>query len=197
MNNALTILDDFFPEYEAIRAFALTHDFDQAPEYDGHTYPGFAPVKDPRFGEYLAGLLSEVTGCRVGIRMACFTAGRESFETVQWIHADTLCSSHAGVVYLFDRPGFGTAFWRHRELGEDSLTTASRECLNAEALAARLQHDGQTDAAWQRTDYADSRKNRLIFYPADRFHSRYPQQAFGDAPDNCRLTLAIFFDILP
>ena len=199
MKNSLTILDDFFPDFDAVRAFALSHDFTQEPEYDGHAYPGFAQVKDERFAGYMASLLAEATGCNVGIKIAAFVAGTEAFETQQWIHADNTCASHAAVVYLFDQPGFGTAFWQHIGTKSDSLQKHLSHFtdLPADSVAQVLQTQGRSEAMWTRSDYADSRKNRLIFYPSDRFHSRYPQAAFGDEPENCRLILTAFFDILP
>lgn len=194
----LTIVDDFFPDPQVVREMALSHDFTQEPEHDGHKYPGFAPVKDDRFLRYLEGLLLQSTGTEFNIRMAHFAAGTADHRTVQWIHADNGCAKFAGVVYLFDKPGYGTAFWSHNESNASTLQKHAMDCFGdqgaMESFAADLMDDGNHEARWTRTDYADSRFNRLIVYPTDRFHSRWPEHGFGDKPENCRLTLAIFFD---
>ena len=193
----LTIVDDFFPDPPVVREMALSHDFTQEPEHDGHKYPGFAPVKDDRFLRYLEGLLYQSTGTEFNIRMAHFAAGTADHRTVQWIHADNGCAKFAGVVYLFDDPGWGTAFWRYSAFATDTLSETIeliRGVQSAEEVASDLREIGRLMFKWTRTDYADSRFNRLIVYPTDRFHSRWPEHGFGDKPENCRLTLAIFFD---
>lgn len=193
----LTIIDGFFQEPEVIRQFALSHDFTQAPEFDGHTYPGFAPIKDPRFTAALERRLADAIGSEVKVKMGAFVAGKEGFSTQQWIHSDNSCASFAGVCYLFDKPTFGTMFWRHQETGAHGLQShrSALKDVDDTEFVERLREEGRDFDAWHRTDYADSRFNRLIFYPTDRFHSRWPETAFGDAPENCRLTLAFFFDL--
>lgn len=196
----LTIVDDFFPDPQVVREMALSHDFTQEPEHDGHKYPGFAPVKDDRFLRYLEGLLLQSTGTEFSIRMAHFAAGTADHRTVQWIHADNGCAKFAGVVYLFDEPGCGTAFWQSADTKAHGLKD-HLEWLKipdkgwVENIAYDIQEAGKSQDHWTRTDYADSRFNRLIVYPTDRFHSRWPEHGFGDKPENCRLTLAIFFDL--
>lgn len=190
----LTIVDDFFPDPQAVRSMALTHDFTQEPEHDGHKYPGFAPVKDERFLSYLEQLLAASTGTAFKVKMAHFAAGTEYHRTVQWIHADNGCAQFAAVAYLFDGAGFGTAFWQEKVTKQHSLQGFLFNCdISQPHLVLQLQ--GKNSDAWTRTDYADSRFNRLVVYPTDRFHSRWPEHGFGDKPENCRLTLAIFFDL--
>lgn len=196
----LTIVDDFFPDPQAVLGMALFHDFTQAPEHDGHKYPGFSPIKDERFLRYLEGLLYQSTGAEFKVRMAHFAAGTADHKTVQWIHADNGCGTFAAVAYLFDAPGWGTAFWQNLDTGAHGLKeyVAWLESDHkgwTENIAFDIQAAGKSADNWTRTDYADSRFNRLIVYPTDRFHSRWPEHGFGDKPENCRLTLAIFFDL--
>lgn len=195
---SLNIVNEFFEDPIFVRRYALGQDFSQAPEYDGHKYPGFAPVKDERFLRHIEGVFLRNSGMKVSVKMAHFAAGTADHRTVQWIHADNSCATFAGVIYLFGEPGFGTAFWRHRALKADGLMEAKSvmeaDGSSPEDIAARLHEDGKSAEAWEETDYADSKFNRLIFYPTDRFHSRWPENGFGDKPESCRLTLALFFD---
>lgn len=196
MTNALTIIDNFFEQPESIRQFALSHDFTQAPEFDGHKYEHFAPVKDPRFCDWLAIELSAVIGHDVAVRIATFTCLQEGQGTQQWIHSDNVCASHAAVVYLFDKPGYGTSFWRHNQLGQDYFYLREMDSNVQSQLVMEMREAGKTTAAWTETDRANSEFNRLIFYPSTRFHSRSIEHGFGSSPETARLTLAVFFDIL-
>lgn len=196
MTNALTIIDNFFAEPEAIRQFALSHDFTQAPEFDGHKYEHFAPVKDPRFYGWIENELSAVIGHNVAVRIATFTCLQEGEGTQQWIHSDNPCASHAAVVYLFDKPGYGTSFWRHNSLRQEYCDLRDGNGTIQDQLVMELREDGKTTAAWTETDRANSEFNRLIFYPSTRFHSRSVEHGFGSSPETARLTLAVFFDIL-
>lgn len=193
---SLNVIDSFFADPCGVREFALTHDFTQAPEFDGVKYPGFAPVRDERFVRWLETAMSEAIGAIIKINMAAFVAGTEEFETQQWIHSDNACSRYAGVIYLFDKPGFGTAFWNFKNSGCSNFSqqVKAHEQDRLMDLVSAMQTMGKNEDAWVKTDYSDSVFNRLIYYPTDRFHSRYPRQVFGVTPTDCRLTLAIFFN---
>jgi hypothetical protein len=195
---SLNIVDNIFPEPQSLREFLLSeHDFSEAPEFEGRKYPGFTPIKDPRFAQFLAQRVGAAIGANVLPQMVLLAAGTEGFETQQWIHCDTTCASFAGVIYMFDKPGYGTQFWRHA-LGAETLPefTKQREGEDPEATAVMLQEHGRSQEWWEKTDYADSKFNRLIFFPTNRFHSRWPKTAFGDKPENCRLIITFFFDIV-
>lgn len=193
---SINVIDSFFVDPHGVREFALTHDFTQAPEFDGVKYPGFAPVRDTRFTQWLERAMTEAIGADVKINIAAFVAGTEAFETQQWIHSDNACSRFAGVFYLFDNPGFGTAFWNHKETGFGSFSELVKSCPPDEHkdLVDAMQARGRHEDGWIKTDYTESVFNRFIYYPTDRFHSRWPRQAFGVKPINCRLTLAVFFN---
>jgi len=197
----LTIIDNIFPHPEEVRAFALTQDFSVAPVVDGHAYKGFSQITDAPFGQYLTDHIAQALGLNVSVKIACVVMGTAE-PTQQWIHADNPAANFAGVIYLFDRPNHGTAFWKHVALSSsaETLTAFMKEWLEAgnpvEEASQYLQIAGTEEAEWTRTDYAESKFNRLIVYPTDRFHSRWPREAFGTTPENCRLTISVFFDIV-
>lgn len=184
------VLDDFFPDLADARAYALEHDFTQEPEYDGHKYKGFAPVKDAAFVQYVADLLKEYLNlAAVRVHMAAFTCAMQGFKTQQWIHCDNSCAHYAVVIHLHDLPDRGTAFWRHPDYGDalkTSLTEHEIKCL---------QERGRTAEGWARTDYIDSKLNRLLFYPTSLFHSRWPEEGVGETPEQARLTMVLFLDV--
>ncbi len=197
---SLIIVDEFFPDPQDVRSFALEHDFTQPAEHEGIEYPGFVKAKDERFVAYLEQMIQNAMGFAVKGQGVCFVAGTEEHRTQQWIHADTTCAKFAGVIYLFEEAGFGTQFWRNavsgKEILQEHVEHKARFC-SPEEIAIDLQQAGKGPELWDKTDYADSKFNRFIMFPTNRFHSRWPQHGFGDAPENCRLTITFFFDIAP
>lgn len=191
MIHTLTILDDFLPNPWEARHFGLSHDFTQAPEFQGHRYEHFAPVADEKFTAWVADKLSAAIGLPVRVNIATFTRLMEGETTQQWIHADNPCSGHAAVIYLFEgHHEHGTSFWLHPQLGSVQPAEVSAE------LAESVRAIGNDPSAWRELDRASAAFNRCIFYPASRFHSRTQRFGFGATPEDSRLTLALFFDIL-
>lgn len=192
MQQGLTIIDKFFPDPDDVRSFMLEHDFTKPASHNGFEYSGFIQIQDARFLSYLAAVFNNATGLSIRIEGAAVVGGTEKNRTVQWIHADTTCASYAGVIYMFEGQQYGTAFWQHAETGAETVN----EYASLHRDPATLIKEGNEENLWKRTDYADSKYNRMIFFPSDRFHSRWPEAGFGDKPANCRLTISFFFDIL-
>jgi hypothetical protein len=48
---------------------------------------------------------------------------------------------------------------------------------------------------WDVSSIIGGINNRLISYPANYFHSKFPKQAWGSTQENCRLILAMFYKI--
>lgn len=192
--NALTIIDDFAPNSEEIRAFALEHDYTSPTIYEGVEYFGYKQPKDKRFTEYYQGIMAARLGFEVVIHGQIFAKLQDGATTPQWIHSDDTCAAFAAVHYLCDIPHQGTQFWKHCKHGVSTLAEWHAAEPLTEQTAQQIRADGQTADAWEKTDYADSKFNRLIYYPANRFHSRASKEGVGQG-DECRLTLATFFDL--
>jgi hypothetical protein len=191
----LAIIDNFAPNPEEIRAFALEHDFGKVPVYDGVAYPGYVVPKDAGFTDYYEGIMSVGLGRRVRILMQIFAKLEDGKTTPQWIHSDNTCASHAAVHYLCDHKGQGTQFWKHKQHQVESLEEwLEKQPLTAED-ATDIFESGQSEDEWERTDYAESKFNRLIYYPSRRFHSRASKEGVG-VGETARLTLATFFDFV-
>ena len=190
MKIAHIVIDDFFPDYGEVVEFARSHSFEEAPEYDGHKYPGFTPVKDERFVGYVAELMKHAMNLGgVKVHMAAFTSAREGFKTQQWIHCDNSCAKYAVVIHLHDHPSRGTKFWRHPDYGDGLQTNLTNHEITC------LQERGKSIDGWHETDYVDSKPNRLVFYPTYRFHSRWPEEGIGGTVAESRLTMVLFVDV--
>jgi len=193
MKVSLAIIDDFFPDFNEVREFALSCDFEQAPKFvDGHNYPRHVEIKDDHFKSYVASLMTLGMGFGgVQIRHAAFVSAVKGFKTQQWIHADNICAKFAAVCHLHNIHGTGTMFFEHHQYGHDMVPPVSEE------MAAQLRDDGNKDDAnvWRTTDYAASRCNRLYMFPTERFHGRWPRFSEIEEAEDARLTMVLFFDV--
>lgn len=194
MEPSLLVVDDFFLEPEAVRRAALAQSF-ATREYEGVPYQGIGTDFKPDADPLVVARLRRAFGFPVRPELSFWRLGLAGDSTTTWIHFDSGCAPWAALVYLSPEPEgqeAGTAFWRHRELGWDeaprSLTGDVR------ALAECLDRDGMDAAAWWRTDFVALKMNRLIIYPSRRFHSRYPQDAWGADAETGRLVWVCFFD---
>jgi hypothetical protein len=194
MTSSLGIIDKFAPNFEEIRRYGLSLDYSVPPTYDGHEYPGFSPPLDPRFTLSYTEAMAGVFGIRPKIQLQAFVYLRDHESTKQWIHSDGICAKYASVHYLFDGSGHGTQFWRHVEFDADTMSHVVSE-LSVQQLSEKFQREGNDESFWVRSDLADSRPNRFIWYPSDRFHSRAQQCGFTSTDGNGRLVLVTFFDL--
>jgi hypothetical protein len=164
---ALVVADDFLPFPESIRKQALELPYLER-EFAGERYRGVAEL--PHFGPWE--LLANAVGYNVEPTMSFFRRGEPGDHPTVWIHADRAAGSAAAVLY-FDHVG-GTAFWRHRSTGWEELPPADQLGEEPEKVCAELNRQGADAAAWEMTGYVAAKPNRLITYPADVFHSRWP-----------------------
>ena len=131
--------------------------------------------RDDKLAKDVNNLLGTEWGHLAFLRMGHYPTG--------WIHADTSCGGYAGVLYLTDSHGeSGTATWTHKKHGYSCLGLTEEEIaqVNAEANDA---------SKWELSSVTFGRKNRLILYPADTFHSVWPR----DGSDE-RLVEVIFME---
>lgn len=183
MIRSCLVVDDFLPQPERFREAALKQEFGPM-EFGDHSYDGFSGDFKLMSVPGMAGVFARVLGFPFRIEMDYWRVGVSGDRLTSWIHCDAACGEIAAILYLSEpAPGSGTAFWKHRELGwheapEHAVDEETNERLIAES------HDGE---AWEMTDLVHGRYNRLVIYPARRFHSRYPKDAEGDSPEDGRL----------
>ena len=194
MTSSLGIVDNFAPNLQEIKRYGLCLDYSIPPIYDGHEYPGFSPSLDPRFTLSYAAKMAGVFGVHPRIHLQAFVFLKDGESTAQWIHSDGICAKYASVHYLFNESGHGTQFWKHREFNADDMSSVLSP-LSVNELSEKFQQEGNDDSFWVRTDLADSRENRFIWYPSDRFHSRAQRCGFTSADGQGRLVLVTFFDL--
>lgn len=83
----------------------------------------------------------------------------------------------------------GTAFFSHHLYGD----TLSHDVDNAEH--DRLLREESDDLSqWTRTSLVSMRPNRIVAYPADRFHGQWPAQGWGSSQRDGRIVIVGFGD---
>lgn len=183
-------IDDFHPCGRAIAALARTLKYGPQ-EYEGRAYKGIGLGYSP---ELFYETLSIHLGRTIKPTLEYFRLGTKEDAATTYIHADSGCAKNAAVWYLSEPPAgvvAGTAFWRHRATGKYGITEADRA---DEALLASLDADGAGESKWLMTGLCGQRFNRLVTYPTNIFHSRYPQDAWGSGPEDGRIVFTCFYD---
>jgi len=115
----------------------------------------------------------------------------ELIDTKLNIHADGIIqgqiSSLASVLYINDSQGVtknGTAFWYHEKHGYKLPNDCSIQEFNR-----LLTEDANDIEKWKQLDYLKAKQNRLLTYPSNYFHSKWPQQI----TEGTRIVLVTFY----
>ncbi len=185
-------VDDFHPAPVAVAAMARSLTYEEK-EWKGHKYKGIGLGYSPE-GAY--GLIGQIFGAAVKPKLEYFRLGTKADSATTYIHADSICAKYAAVWYLSEPPAgivAGTAFWRHKELGITS--PPSGDTPELDTLLARLNSDGNDESKWKMTGLVGQKFNRITIYPTDIFHSRYPQDAWGETVADGRIVWTTFFDL--
>lgn len=203
----IAIVDGFHPDPAALRAFAATAQFGPARNH----YPGlraelpadyFAAVR-PALLRVLRGVFAHPRG--IGLIDASFsivTTPPAALTVPQRLpHVDAIDAGRIALVhYLAPANGEGTAFYRHRATGfetiEGARSAAYRAALGAELAQAAPEPayiNGDT-ASFERIALVEAKYNRAVVYRSALLHSGAipPDAALDPAPTSGRLTVTAF-----
>ncbi|PCD04085.1 hypothetical protein COC42_07215 [Sphingomonas spermidinifaciens] len=204
----IAIADDFHPEPAALRTSAHAARFAPA---DRH-YPGVRAPLGPEtllpVRELIAAIFAELFGRRqtadvldIGFSIVATPPARLSL--VQRLpHVDAVEPGRiAMVLYLFDEAEGGTAFYRHRATGFETLDP-ERSPAYFEALKVEVARDAPPAAypgslpQYEVVDRVPARFNRAVFYRSRLLHSGIvtPATPLVADPRAGRLTITGFFD---
>lgn len=203
----LVTVDGFAPDPDALRAAAAATVFGPA----GHHYPG---VRAAVPADYVAGVrpvlatvLREVFGFGEAMRVldagfSIVTTPPGELTTEQRLpHVDATAADRIALIhYLSPEGGDGTAFYRHRATGFETVTDArapayyaalTREVAAAPPPAAYLNGD---TPLFERIAKGEARYNRALIYRSRLLHSGAiaPDAALSPDPLAGRLTVTLF-----
>lgn len=203
----LAVVDGFHPDPDALRAQAIASRFAPA----RHHYPGVrASLPDDYFarvGPALATVLREVLGAptRTELLDASFsivTTRPDRLTAPQRLpHVDAIDEGRIALVHYLSHGGGGTAFFRHRATGFETIDEARAPVYHA-CLKAELRRHGLPPAAYisgstplfERIAGIDARYNRAVIYRSELLHSGAiaADAPLGAEPAAGRLTVTAF-----
>ncbi len=204
----LVVIDGFSADPAALRAAAIAERFGPA----GQHYPGLrASLPADYFqerGSVLADVMARAFGYRgrVDVLDASFsvvTTLPSALSVRQRLpHCDAFAADRLAIVhYLSPEGGDGTAFFRHRSTGYETVD-AARAPGYFERLDAELQDAGEPPPSYiaddtplfERTMLAEARFDRALIYRSFLLHSGAiaPGAALSPDPATGRLTVTAF-----
>ena len=204
----VVIIDGFHPDPDALVSAAVGRTFVQAERH----YPGVrAELPDDYMlttRKVIASVLGDVFACRkaIGVLDASFslvTTPPSQLTMMQRLpHVDSVRSGRFALVhYLTD--GDGTAFFRHRSTGFESISEA-RSTEYFARLNEELRNLGPPAVAYlcdsnplfERISLVPAQTNRAVIYRSSLLHSGAisPDAGLSADPARGRLTATAFFD---
>ncbi|CAA9494362.1 MAG: hypothetical protein AVDCRST_MAG44-391 [uncultured Sphingomonas sp.] len=206
----LVTIDDFAPTPDALREAACASRFESA-----HHYPGIrSTLPDAYLREQLpliTKVLRSVFGRYGPVRVldasfSIVTTPPDALSIAQRLpHCDAYSADRIALIhYLSLTSEEGTAFFRHRATGFETVNEARRQ-IYAERLAAELANAdplpqayiASDTALFERIALAKARYNRALLYPSCLLHSGAIRSisSLDPTPETGRLTITGFLSV--
>lgn len=203
----VVVLDDFVPRPDLLVDDAAMLGFAAM----GVHYPGIRAVVPPalvaRFVDPMRPLIEDVFGVRackvIDALYSLVTTLPDELTPIQRLpHFDGVEPERLALLhFLTDAPGSGTAFYRHRATGFETVTTARLPAYE-HTLADEIRRNGVPAAAYITSDTPlfdevavfECRYNRALLYPSNALHcARIPDgMSFSAEVVSGRLTVNTF-----
>lgn len=208
----ILILDDLLKSPEALIAHASRATRFKPVAVDENYYPGLRAPAPKEYSINLVDTLRPLVAEHFGISTQKLAAARCAYSIATMSphdlslaqripHFDTVEERQiAAIHYLCDPEHGGTAFFRHRSTGYESITR-ERSKPYFTTLKADLNKFGEPDgyasdanAIFDRIADIDARRNRAIVYASNLLHSGMVNAAAGlsSEPEQGRLTTTLF-----
>jgi hypothetical protein len=185
----LWVIDDFYPDPDAVRRKALELPYEEPEEVTGRRTQPYHP---PGVRQHIEGLFGlRITEWNEDPRDLAGANG-SFFVSLAWgghaervgVHYDSPVDWVTMVVYLTPKadPAAGTSLWQHKATGLTS-SPMSRDVRRLGVSRARLEAILERDSCdlrrWREIDRVGNRYNRAVAYPAGLLHSA--SRHFGGA----------------
>lgn len=204
----VVVIDHFVPDPHALRVFATAQDYGPA----GRHYPGIAaPLPDSYMrdqGTLIATIAKQVFGMSTGLslleaRFSIVTMAPSALSIEQRLpHVDAVEPGRLALIhYLVPGGTGGTAFYRHRSTGFETIDSNRRDRYFA-ALNRDLAMHGPPDSyiagdtsLFERIASLDGVYNRALLYRSRLLHSGEIADgaSLASDPQTGRLTVTGFF----
>lgn len=149
-------------------------------------------IKHPtqNFIKMICDKVSEIERCNVTNVLSFFREARWCQDDDWRIHNDSIINGEqpdrALVLFISDIEEIGingTAFWEHKELGDKF--NGSEEDFNNTII-----NDSNNIDVWNLRTVIGHKKNRVVSYPCNYFHSKYPNKF-----TNSRKVFVMFYKV--
>ena len=164
--------------------------------YNEHKTPGksfWVQEAKPKFVNSVIKTLSIKEDCELESILAFFRVSTDIIDAEWRIHSDGIIDGQkpdrAVVLYISPKEMeelHGTAFWDHKEYGKKQPDNISDEDFDA----LLIKESGDLNN-WKLNTVLGYEQNRLISYPANYFHSKYPNKAWKEG----RQVFVMFYKI--
>jgi hypothetical protein len=195
MKKLFTVVDDFCPQIDAVRASALESGFGTwrpnkgevgSSIYEGMSFWG-------RHSLMLHALARAINAAPFPNNMF-FRVTNEATEQA-YVHSDRMWGEQTCVAYVSQHDAeSGTGFFRHRRTGLVSMPTFEqmRELGIFEELKEDMVSGG--DDKWEQLDFVRGLYNRAVIFHAPLFHSRSPRHGIGTGAEDGRMVWVTHFN---
>jgi hypothetical protein len=133
------------------------------------------------FNNWIINKISNIENKKIDCILSFFRVATDKVDNTWRIHNDSIINNQqpdrALVLYLSDTELnclHGTAFWEHEKYGEKLL----KNNLTTKEFNRLLKEDAEDLLKWKLKTVIGYKKNRLLSYPCNYFHSKYPNMAW-------------------
>ena len=146
----------------------------------------------PEFIAHFEDRLGAIEGNEVMNIIAFFREAKEGQDNEWRIHNDTIIEQQQpdrALVFCIKSPSDelnGTALWEHKKYGDTFA-----ESDNPKEFNRLLREDANDRDKWNLKSVIGFKPNRLISYPCEYFHSKYPNEFKGS-----RVVFVMFYKII-
>lgn len=191
----ITIIDDFCPRIDEVRASALASGFGTWKPNKGEV--GSSLYEGMNFwGKHslLVNALSFYIGRPVFPNNMFFRVTNADTEAA-YVHSDRESGDFTCIVYLSDHAEqSGTGFYRHRESGMTHMPTFAQMAQDRDAFERlKVQMVSGSESDWEQLDFVRGLYNRGVVFDAPRFHARCPRHGFAETVEAGRMVWVCHF----
>jgi hypothetical protein len=182
------VKDNFLPKevYESLRDYSEGFEKYPTPGKDFWVKDVPQDLKD-----YIVAKLENTEGNKIE-NILCFLREAKEGQDNDWrIHNDTAimgCKPDRAIVLYIksnEKDLHGTAFWEHKDYGYKYKESSSLE------FDRMLIEEANNINNWKLGSVVGYKDNRLLSYPCEYFHSKYPKEY-----NNQRVVLVMFYKII-
>lgn len=174
------IIDDFLPENVLIKLNKYLVNFK---EIDTGAKKFWVMDTIPDFEKWVENKISKMEGREIKSILSFFRVATDKLDTDWRIHCDSIINNdlpkRAIVLYLSNKGTNklnGTALWEHKDYG----IKLPYEKLSTDTYNNLILNEAENLDNWRLNTVVGYKKNRLLSYPSNYFHSKYPNKSWKE-----------------